>query len=322
MSSAPEHPRRAAVSAAGSRSSSAAAAGTPTSCTYPIDAIHPNPRQPRRRFEPEATSGLAASLRHQGSCSRSSSAPAPRAGTSSSPASAAGAPPARPVSTTLPALVREADDRDTLLLALVENVARENLSPVEEARAYATLVDEFELSLGEVAERVGRSKPGVSNRLRLLELPEEVLWMLARGELTEGHARAVLALPEDEARIRLARRAARDGLTVRATERAAQEGGARRRPRATPVDPALAERARAAAERLTGLPSRVSAGKLELHFGDETRARRAGRDARGAVVGGRECRRGPESTPQPRPEWAILDSNQGPPPYQSGALTN
>ncbi len=95
------------------------------------------------------------------------------------------------------------------------------------------LVDEFELSLGEVAERVGRSKPGVSNRLRLLELPEDVLWMLARGELTEGHARAVLSMPDDEGRRRLARRVARDGLTVRATERAAQEGGARRRPRAT-----------------------------------------------------------------------------------------
>ena len=95
--------------------------------------------------------------------------------------------------------------------------------------------------------------------------------MLARGELTEGHARAVLALPDDEARRRLARRIARDGMTVRAAERAAQEGGAKRRPRATPVDPALAERARAAAQRLTGLPARVSAGKLELHFGDETR---------------------------------------------------
>ena len=109
---------------------------------------------------------------------------------------------------TIPAVVRDADDRDTLLLGLVENVARENLSPVEEARAYATLIDEFELSLGTVAERVGRSKPSVSNRLRLLELPEEVLWMLARGELTEGHARAVLALPDDDARRRLAKRIA------------------------------------------------------------------------------------------------------------------
>ena len=74
---------------------------------------------------------------------------------------------------TLPALVREADDRDSLLLGLVENVAART-SPVEEARAYASLVDEFELALGELADRVGRSKSSVSNRLRLLELPEEV----------------------------------------------------------------------------------------------------------------------------------------------------
>ncbi|MCZ7589271.1 MAG: ParB/RepB/Spo0J family partition protein [Gaiella sp.] len=237
----------------------------------PVDAIHPNPRQPRRRFEPEATTALAASLRHQGVLQPIVVRPRAEGGYELvagerrwRAARAAGL-------ETLPALVREADDRDALLLALVENVARENLSPVEEARAYATLVDEFELSLGEVAARVGRSKPGVSNRLRLLELPDEVLWMLARDELTEGHARAVLALPNDEARVRLARRAAREGLTVRATERAARDGGARRRPRAAPVDPALAERARGAAERLTGLPARVSAGRLELRFGDETR---------------------------------------------------
>ena len=155
-------------------------------------------------------------------------------------------------------------------------VWRPRLDPTFASTAFVVwrqvvLLDEFELSLGEVAERVGRSKPGVSNRLRLLELPEEVLWMLARGELTEGHARAVLALPDDDARTRLARRVARDGLTVRSTERAARDGGARRRPRSAPVDPALAERARAAAERITGLPARVAAGKLELHFGDETR---------------------------------------------------
>src|ERR671922_99900 len=79
---------------------------------------------------------------------------------------------------TVPALVREADDRDSLLLALVENVAREQLSAVEEARAYAVLLDEFGLALGEVAERVGRSKPAVSNPVPLLELPDEVLWMV------------------------------------------------------------------------------------------------------------------------------------------------
>ena len=131
-------------------------------------------------------------------------------------------------------------------------------------------MDEFELSLGDVADRVGRSKPAVSNRLRLLELPEEVLWMLARGDMSEGHARAVLSLPDDEARRRLARRIVKEGLTVRAAERAAREGGARRRPRrAAAVDPALVDRARTAAERLTGMPARVAAGALQIRFEDE-----------------------------------------------------
>ena len=173
---------------------------------------------------------------------------------------------------TLPAVVRDVEDRDSLLLGLVENVAREQLSPVEEARAYASLVDEFELSLGDVAERVGRSKPSVSNRLRLLELPEEVLWMLARGDMTEGHARAVLSLPDDEARKRLARRIVKEGLTVRAAERAARDGGARRRPRhVAAIDPALVDRARSAAERITGMPVRIAGGALQIRFGDETR---------------------------------------------------
>ena len=247
-------------------------AGQPELLHLPLEAIHPNPRQPRRRFEPGATSGLAASIKHQGVLQPVVVRPRPDGGYELvagerrwRAAREAGIP-------TLPALVRNADDRDTLLLGLVENVARENLSAVEEARAYASLIDEFELSLGEVADRVGRSKAAVSNRVRLLDLPEPILWMLARGEITEGHARAVLALPDDQARIRLAKRISRDGMTVRAAERAAQEGGARRRPRASAVvDPALAARARAAAEQLTGLPTRVATGRLEIAFADETR---------------------------------------------------
>jgi ParB family chromosome partitioning protein len=236
----------------------------------PVEAVHPNPRQPRRRFEPEATSGLAASIRHQGVLQPVIVRPRAEGGYELvagerrwRAAREAGVP-------TIPAVVRDVGDRDTLLLGLVENVARENLSPVEEARAYASLIDEFELSLGDVADRVGRSKPSVSNRVRLLELPEDVLWMLARGDLTEGHARAVLALPDDDARRRLARRITQEGLTVRAAEKAAQEGGARRRRTNQTVDPALADRARAASQRLTGVPTRINAGRLELHFGDET----------------------------------------------------
>jgi ParB family transcriptional regulator, chromosome partitioning protein len=236
----------------------------------PVDAIRPNPRQPRRRFEPEAAAGLAASVRAEGVLQpvvvRSHAdggweliagerrwRAAREAGLS-----------------TVPALVREADDRDTLLLSLVENVAREQLSAVEEARAYALLSDEFDLGLAEIAERVGRSKSSVSNRIRLLELPDDVLWMVARGELTEGHARAVLAVPDHEGRRRLARRIARTGMSVRAAERAARQAGARTKARRkTPVDPALAARTRAALKRVTGFEARVAPDHVAIPFRDE-----------------------------------------------------
>jgi ParB family chromosome partitioning protein len=238
----------------------------------PVDAIHANPRQPRRRFEPEATTGLASSIKQQGLLQPVVVRPRTAGGYELIAGERRWRAAREAGLETLPALVRDADDRDTLLLALVENVAREQLSPVEEARAYASLVDEFELSLGEVADKVGRSKPAVSNRLRLLELPEEVLWMVARGELTEGHARAVLALPDHDARKKLAKRIVREGMSVRAAERAAQDGGAARRPRAaTKVDPALAERARDQVERVTGFQARISGGTLQIHFGDEVR---------------------------------------------------
>jgi ParB family chromosome partitioning protein len=238
----------------------------------PVQMIHPNPRQPRRRFDGEATSGLADSIRAQGVVQPVLVRPRPAGGYELiagerrwRAAREAGVP-------TVPALVREADERDALLLALVENVAREQLSPVEEARAYALLLDEFALTLGEIGERVGRSKPSVSNRVRLLELPDDVLGMLERGELSEGHARAVLAVQGHEDRRRVARLIVRRGLSVRAAERAARWAGARtrpRRPRQTPPDPALAERAKAAAEALTGLTARVGSGRLEIHFADE-----------------------------------------------------
>jgi len=247
-------------------------ADEPELAHLPVEMIHPNPRQPRRRFDGEATSGLADSIRAQGVVQPVLVRPRKAGGYELiagerrwRAAREAGVP-------TLPALVRDADERDALLLGLVENVAREQLSPVEEARAYALLLDEFGLSLGEVGERVGRSKPSVSNRLRLLELPDDVLAMLERGELSEGHARAVLAVQGHDDRRRLARVIVRRGLSVRAAERAARWAGARTKPRRsppTPLDPALAERARSAAEQLTGLTARVTSQRLEIHFTDE-----------------------------------------------------
>jgi ParB family transcriptional regulator, chromosome partitioning protein len=237
----------------------------------PLEAIHPNPRQPRKRHDVEAAIGLADSVRSQGVIQPVVVRPRAAGGWELiagerrwRAARKAGLP-------TVPALIREADDRDSLLLALVENVAREELSPAEEARAYAVLIDEFALSLGEVAERVGRSKPSVSNRIRLLDLPDDVLGMLERGELSEGHARAVLAVPDQDGRRRLAREIVKSGMSVRAAEGKARWAGAKQKPRrkGAPVDPALAARVRAAAERLTGLPVRLVRGRLEVHFADE-----------------------------------------------------
>ena len=173
---------------------------------------------------------------------------------------------------TVPAVVREADDRDTLVLGLIENVAREQLSPVEEARAYAVLLDEFGLALGEVAERVGRSKPSVSNRIRLLDLPDDVLGMLERGELTEGHARAVLAVPDQEGR-RAARaaRSCRSGLSVRAAEQRGEVGRCEAEAAAPcrAVDPALATRVRRRADAAQRLRREGRARPVELPFADE-----------------------------------------------------
>jgi len=237
----------------------------------PVDAIHPNPRQPRKRFDGEAGSGLAESVKRQGIIqpllvrTRQAGGYELIAGERRWRA-------AREAGhATVPAVVREADDRDTLVLGLIENVAREQLSPVEEARAYAVLLDEFGLALGEVAERVGRSKPSVSNRIRLLDLPDDVLGMLERGQLTEGHARAVLAVPDHEGRRRLAREIVQKGLSVRAAEQRAKWAGAKQKPRlrVAPVDPALATRVRDALAQLTGFDAKSGRGRVELPFADE-----------------------------------------------------
>jgi ParB family transcriptional regulator, chromosome partitioning protein len=238
----------------------------------PVETIHPNRRQPRRRFDSDATSGLAESIKSEGLVQPLVVRPRAEGGYELIAGERRWRAAREAGVESVPAVIREADDRDALLLALVENVAREQLSPTEEARAYAVLLDEFGLSLGEIAERVGRSKPSVSNRLRLLELPEDVLAMLDRSELSEGHARAVLAVPEHEKRRLLARRIVRQGLSVREAERAARWAGAASRParrKAKSVDPALAERAQAALERVTGVRVRVSAGRVEIPFSDE-----------------------------------------------------
>ena len=236
----------------------------------PVGAIRPNPRQPRRSAESRALAELADSVRAQGVVQPLVVRRLPDGAYELVAGERRWRAACRAGLATVPALVREADDRESLLLALVENVAREDLSALDEARAYAVLQDEFGLSLAEIGERVGRSKSSVSNRLRLLELPDDVLDLVEGGLLSEGHARAVLAVPENEERRRLARRIVRRGMSVRAAELAARASGARALPRKTaPVDPELAARARTALDALTGARASVGRRRIEIEFANE-----------------------------------------------------
>ena len=120
--------------------------------------------------------------------------------------------------TEIPAIVLDGDDLKTAQIAVIENVQREDLNVVEEAFAYKSLIDQFDLTQDEVAKQVGKSRPAVANLLRLLDLPEEVLEQLKAGDLTAGHARALLALNDPEAIVPLANRVIGKNLSVRETE--------------------------------------------------------------------------------------------------------
>ena len=184
----------------------------------PVELITPNPRQPRRAFDEEALIQLAGSLGDRGVLQPVLVRPS-AGGTYEliagerrwRAAQLAGL-------QTIPALVRVHDDAESLELALIENMAREDLNPVEEARACALLVEELGLTREEIGRRVGRSRVAVSNLLRLLDLPDEALELLARGDLTEGHGRAILMAGNHDDRRRLARTAVAEGWNVRRTE--------------------------------------------------------------------------------------------------------
>jgi ParB family chromosome partitioning protein len=229
----------------------------------PIELISPSPRQPRRRFGQEALEALAGSLGEQGVLQPVLVRPRP-GGTYELVAGerrwrAAGIAGLE----TIPALVREHEDAATLEIALIENMAREDLSPIEEARACAALIEELGLTREQVGRRVGRSRVAVSNLVRLLDLPDEVIALLEEGTLSEGHGRALLLAEDHGARRSLARAAAEEGWSVRVTEQRAREsnagGGARRARARGGTNRAHPDREQAAAEIAEALAASLGA---------------------------------------------------------------
>jgi ParB family chromosome partitioning protein len=204
----------------------------------PVSLIKPNPSQPRTNFNEEALAALAASIEASGVIQPLLVRPLP----DGSYELVAGERRWRAAQQAgvdkVPAVVRDQAEAERLQAALIENMVREDLNPVEEAKACAALVEELGLTKEELAKRVGRSRPAVSNLIRLLELPDEALQMLEAGDLSEGHGKALLAAPGNDVRRRLARDAARGGWSVRETEqRVKLASQPKARPRRATPDP-------------------------------------------------------------------------------------
>jgi len=244
----------------------------------PLELISPNPSQPRKHFDEDALESLAASLGERGVLQ-----PVlvrPRAGGRYELVAGERRWRAAQIAglAEIPALVREREDAEALELALIENMAREDLSPIEEARACAALVEELDLTREEVGRRVGRGRVAVSNLVRLLDLPDEVIELLDDGALSEGHGRALLLAEDHGARSSLARGAVQEGWSVRTTEaRARESNGVDSRPMGSSrriVHPDAAQAAREIAEALGGAlgaevkvsPSRDGGYRAELSF--------------------------------------------------------
>jgi ParB family chromosome partitioning protein len=242
--------------------------------TVPLDRLHPNRFQPRSRFDDAGLDELAESIKSQGVIQPLVVAARPDGDFTIVAGERRWRAAQRAGLAAVPAVVRDVGgDRDLLEVALVENLQRADLNPVEEAEAYQTLREKFGLAQEEVAARVGKARATVANALRLLKLPREVADLLRDGRLTAGQARPLLAVEGEEEQVRLARRAVRDGLTARALERIAAGGRPRprgERPRPVEVHTAAAE------ESLTRrLQTRVeirrrrSGGAIAIHFHSE-----------------------------------------------------
>jgi len=240
----------------------------------PVELIRRNPRQPRTQFGPDSIKTLAASVADAGvvqplivrplADGRYELIAGERRWRAAREAGLR----------TVPAIVRDEGEAERLQTALIENMAREDLNPVDEARACAALIEDLGLRKKELARRLGRSRPSISNLIRLLDLPDEALDLLVSGELSEGHGRAILQAPDNETRRALAREAARRDWSVRETERRAKEADA---PKGAKVVPhpdqeAAMVRAEEALEEALGTGVRVRPTRrgirAELHFDD------------------------------------------------------
>ena len=204
----------------------------------PVSSIQPNPSQPRKTFDEEALVGLTASVREIGVLQPVLVRPLAEEGYVLIAGERRWRAAKRAGLQLIPALVRTTDDTGALQQALVENIQREDLNPLDEAAAYQQLIEDFQLTHDEVATRVGKSRAAITNALRLFQLPPSIQKLVIEGSLSAGHARGLLGSPDRAFQESLARRAVAEGLSVRAVEEAVRQRGAgAARPPAAPSSP-------------------------------------------------------------------------------------
>ena len=211
----------------------------------PVDLVKPNPGQPRTKFDQGALDALAESIEASGIVQPLLVRPLPDGSYELIAGERRWRAAQQAGLKKVPAVIRDQAEAERLQAALIENMVREDLNPVEEARACAALVEDLDLSKEELARRVGRSRPAISNLIRLLELPDEALEQLETGELSEGHGRALLGARGNDVRRRLARDAVRGGWSVRETENRVRLAG---QPKARPKKAELGADERVALE--------------------------------------------------------------------------
>lgn len=241
--------------------------------TYaPVNQIDPNPRQPRRNFDPQELADLAESIRQHGVLQPLIVTPDEQGGRYILVAGERRLMASRQAGLErVPVIVRQAGDMQRLELALIENLQRTDLNPLEAAGAYRQLDEEFGLSHDEIAGRVGKSRTAITNTLRLLKLPEDVQRALLEGQISEGHARAILALPTPQAQKAALQTILERGLTVRQAEELVRklngQPGVRPAPKKPPTElSALEGRLRAHLGTRVSLKRRRKGGMLTIHF--------------------------------------------------------
>ena len=252
-----------------------AQASAPSS--LPIAEIEPDKEQPRKHFEAESLAELAESIRQHGVLQPITVRPNPAGGYRIIAGERRWRAAREAGLTEIPAIVREIGDQDAMELALIENLQREDLNPVEEAFGYRQLIGRCGLTQEQAAARVAKSRPAVANALRLLSLPEEVLTLLRRGEISAGHARAALTLEDPEAQLEAVRLMIAQKLNVRQAEALCKRMAKPRRPQREQHRPALPCEVELALKEVLGTEVGVrykdGKGVLQLHFYNDEQLR-------------------------------------------------